>query len=284
MLFRSSEYYNKYLDLKTLCSNPDIFAYIPIVIIDGKSLLSYQVKSSLDGTTTIKLPYVINDKNTYMTTSHDIEVVFMKDLYVGSFITNMAALDVNDWKLPPSLTGLSLKESQIVFMFLRVPGEDIASNMYIGSVAQYGYVRIDKTNPAIYEFISTHRESEIVILAPSHIYDTGGTRTIRTRADIDKKSAALVITPDDKNTYNMPIPTENLFILKINKTTGESTYENKRVVTLHYPNIYEIDSDDVDESVFEYKVFYVYRDVADYLKYPNKMMFIHNFIDRKSVV
>lgn len=276
--YRASEYYNKYLDLKTLCSNPDIFAYIPIVIIDGKSVLSYQVKSSLDGTTTIKLPYVINDKNTYMTTPHDIEVVFMKDLYVGSFITNMAALDVNDWKLPPSLTGLSLKESQIVFMFLRVPGEDSASNMYIGSVAQYGYVRIDKTNPTIYEFISTHRESEIVILAPSHIYDTGNTRTIRTRADIDKKSAALVITPDDKNTYNMPIPTENLFILKINKTTGESTYENKRVVTLHYPNIYEIDSDDVDESVFEYKVFYVYRDVADYLKYPNKMMFIHNFI------
>ena len=277
--YRASSYYNKYVDLSVLCTNPDIFAYIPIIIIDSKSILSYEVKSSLDGTTTIRLPYILDYRDTYINTPHDIEVVFIKDLYMGSFITNVPALEANNWKLPPSLTGMTLTESQTIFMFLRVPGEESASNMYIGSVGQYGYIRIDKSNPSIYDFISTHRESEIIILAPSHIYEADGAKLIRNRVDIDKKSASLVISADeDGNTYNMPVPTENLFILKVNKMTGESKYENKRIVTLHYPNIYEIDSDDVDENVFEYKVFYVYRELADYLKYPNKMMFIHNFI------
>ena len=33
--YRASSYYNKYVDLSVLCANPDIFAYIPIIIIDN---------------------------------------------------------------------------------------------------------------------------------------------------------------------------------------------------------------------------------------------------------
>ena len=279
--YRGSDYYNRYVDIQTLCENSQIFAYIPIVIIDGKTILSYLVKSSLDGTTTIQFPDIVHNKKTYMNTPHDIEVVFMRDLYMHSFSSNINVLELNNWKLPPSITGLTLKESQIVFMLLKVPGENYASSMYMGSVAEYGYLRIDKNNPAILKFITDNKTFEIVVIAPEHIYETYGMKQVHTRIDTGEKSASLVISPEEGMTYNMPVPTENLLILKINKDTGESTYENKRKVHLHYPNIYEIESNDVDETEFEYKVYYFYRDIEDYLKYPNKMMFIHNFIAKK---
>lgn len=279
--YMKSDYYNKYVGIQTLCENPSIFAYIPIVIIDGKTQLSYLVKSSLDGTTTLQFPDIISNKKTYMGIPHDIEVVFIRDLYMHSFSTNINVLELNDWKLPPSLTGLSLKEGQIAFMLMKVPGENCASNMYIGTVAQHGYLKINKDNPAIYDFISNHREFEVVVIAPEHIYETNGMMSIKTRIDTNKKSSSLVISPNEGMTYNMPIPPENLLVLKINKNTGESVYENKRKVYLHYPNIYEIESDDVDETVFEYKVYYFYRNIEDYLKYPNKLSFIHKFISEK---
>ena len=279
--YRASDYYNKFVGFQTLCENPSIFAYIPIVIIDGKTILSYLIKSSLDGTTTIQLPNITVNKKTYMSTPHNIEVVFIKDIQMHSFSSNINVLELNNWKLPASITGMSLKESQIVFILLKEPGKTYASNIYIGSVAKYGYLRIDKTNPSLYEFISNNPSFEIVVIAPEHIYETPGMKQIHSRIDTGDKSASLVLSPEDGKTYNMTIPPENLLILKINKETGESVYENKRTVYLHYPNIYEIESNDVDETQFEYKVYYFYRDVNDYLKYPNKMMFIHNFIANK---
>ena len=278
--YRASSYYNKYVGLDVLSAHPEIFAYIPIVIIDGKTIFSYAVKSALDGTTTIQFPDIVNNKVTYVNTPHDIEVVFMKDLYMHSFTTNVFQLEDHDWKLPPSVTGLSLEENQVAFMILKNPNEREATNMYAGSIVQDGYLKIDNTNSSIYDFITSTSEFEVTIISPAHSY-SADTREIKTRSIVNKKSAFLIITPQENNTYTMPIPTENLFILKVNKITGESTYENKRVVSLHYPNIYEIDSDDVDETMFEYKVFYVYREIMNYLKYPNKFKFIHEFIAHK---
>ena len=280
-VYRASDYYNKYVDIDTLCAHPEIFAYVHIVIIDGKTIFSYVVKSALDGTTTIQLPNIVHDKVTYVNTSHDIEVVFVKDLYMKSFTSNKYQLEDYYWKLPPSITGCKLKENQIIFMMFRVPGETEASNMFLGSVAADGYVRIDKNNPTVYAFVTEHDEFEVTVLALAHIHCAGLNRIIRQRSVIPeaKKSAFVIINPDvDNDDYAMPIPTHNLFILKVNKETGETTYENKRVVSLHYPNIYEIESDDVDETVYEYHVFYVYREILDYLKYPNKLELLHKFI------
>ena len=279
--YRSSAYYNKYVDIDVLSAHPEIFAYIPIVIIDGKTIFSYVVKSALDGTTTIQFPDIVHNKKTYVNTPHDIEVVFMKDLYMHSFVTNVFQLEDHNWKLPPSITGLSLQENQIVFLILKDPNKREASNMYLGSVAQDGYLRIDGSNQTIYDFIIETNEFEVTVLSPAHIYSTGGAKQIKRRSIVNKKSASVIISPSVDNTYTMPVPPENLFILKVNKLTGESTYENKRAVSLHYPNIYEIDSDDVDPSVYEYQVFYVYREIMNYLKYPNKFKFIHNYIAKK---
>lgn len=278
--YRLSSFYNKFVTIDTVAENQDIFSFIPLVFIDGKSIFSFKIKSSLDGHTVIMFTHIDLIKS-FLNSPHSIEVVFLKNTNFYRFVTNKYALDSYNWILPISLTGITKKNGNRYFIFLRNTENKYGTNIFQVDIDNSGNLIIDKDNLLLYDFFINNREVEVCVVIPSNLYEIDGFKEIHNRIDNNRQSSLVRISPDENSYYTMPIPTHNLFILKVNKNSGEIFYENNKQVILHYPNIYEIMSDDEDPNEFEYKIFYFYRQMQDMLKYENHYEYIHRYFKRK---
>lgn len=278
--YRYSSLYNTFITIDTVAKNPEIFSFMPLVFIDGKSIFSFQIKSSLDGHTVIMFTHIDMIK-TFFNSPHSIEVVFLKNANFYRFITNKYVLENYNWVLSKSLTGITKLNGNKYFMFLRNTKDKYSTNIFEVNIDDNGNLIIDKNNLLIYDFFINNKEVEVCVVIPSNLYEIEGTKEIHNRIDNNRLSSLVRISPDENSYYTMPIPTQNLFILKRNKNTNELVYENNKQVILHYPNIYEIMSDDEDPDEFEYKIFYFYKQMQDMLKYENHYKYIHRYFARK---
>lgn len=279
-LYRDSKYYNKYLDINTLEENPDIFLFLPLVFIDGHFMTNYKIKSALDGHTVIRFEK-LGSFQSFTKDYHSIEIVFLNKCGVHQFITNKNVCNKYNWELPQSITGLNLEENTVIFMFTRNTSTIYGSNIFIGKIGPNKELILDRYNSGLYENVMNSREIEFTIISPSYIHEIASTKDIHTKIDNDRQVSLVVINDENGNNYNMPIPSQNIFILKRDKVTGELTYENNRQVIHHYPNIYEIISDDLDMMKYDYKLFYFYNTTNQYLKYENKLKYLYRLIERK---
>ena len=229
-IYKRSSFYNKELTLEDIGNNPDIFSFIPLVFIDGKSLFSYKIKSSLDGRTVFTFTH-IKSLQKFMGVHHNIEIVFIKKMKYEYCITNRFVGEKYNWIFPNSVTGFTFKPEEKLFAFFRNPEEDFGTNIFPISMDDNGNLIID--NEEIKNYFYTGKEIEIRLFSIPHLIEIEGTKQIHHRVDNNKLSSTLVIFDKDDITYKMPIPPENLFILKINKVTKEISYQNNRDVILH---------------------------------------------------
>lgn len=279
--YKLSEYYNTYVGVDTLVENPDIFLLLPIVMIDNKSVFSYKVKSALDGHTDITFTH-IDSIQRFLKSFHSISVTFLKNTYMHQFTTNKYIIEKYDWKLPQSVTGIEKENAyKNIFFIMRDTFESTGSNFFVANVDDEDNIIFDKEDDLIYDFLVNHKEVEITILSPDNLIELSGTREIFNRVDNKRQSSTFILEEDQWKHYKMPIPVNNILIFKRNKVTGELTYENNKEVILHYPNIYEIMSDDVDAEVYDYKIFYFYRKMQEYLEYQNFFKYIYRYFARK---
>lgn len=282
--YRKSSFYNKYLHIDTIINNPDLFTFIPIVLIDGKMIHSFIAKAALDGHTDISFPHILN-KKTFLSNSHTIEVFFIKNTIMKKFVVSCKDIINNNGLISKIPSEINLTKDDIVFVSFKESNRTNTivegTNIFPVLISENGNLVIDIDNEYIYNIISQYDNIEIAMLVPIDIYECEGMKQIRTRNDKDLKSSIVVIEPSLNGYYSMPIPPDNLFIFKMNKKTGEYTYENNRDIILHYPKIYEILSDDIDEQEYQYKVFYFYHETEKNLKYKDKFKYIYKYISEK---
>lgn len=277
--YRSSSFYNKYFTLKEVNDNPDIFSFIPIVTIDDKSIFSYMIKASLDGRTELMFTNFDYMRN-IVDSNHKIEIVFIKNTKYECINMNMAKMKYRRWSLPNSILTNNVNENNVAFIYLQLEGYPTASNVFTTSIDSNG-IYIDTDNEAIMKYFSYGENVLIHIYLPDDLNEIISKKQISTRVDNNKKSSIFVIEPELFETYKMPVSIENIFVIKINKNTGEMLLDNTRSITLHYPNIYEIDCDDLDDENYELKVFYFYKKMQEYLTYKNHFKYIHRYLAKK---
>lgn len=279
--YKMSEFYNTFVDIQTIVQNPDIFMFLPLVMIDDKITFSYKVKSSLDGNTDIVFTGIENNYN-FMNEPHIISVLFLKNTYFRQFTTNKFVVEKYQWALPISITGIAMDDiPNPVLFLLRDITEDYGSNYFIAQVNENQNLVLDETDDILYDFLYNHKDVEFTILAPSHMIELSGARQIFHRVDNNRQSSTFVLEDSEWEHYRMPIPVNNILLFRRNKITGELTYENSKEIILHYPNIYEVMSDDVDAELYEYKIFYFYRSLQEYLGYENSLKYIYRYFSRR---
>ena len=280
--YKNSDFYNKYISFETLLNHPEIFTFIPLIKIDGKILTSFEIKSALDGTTNILLNH-IRMTRTFLSEKHDISVAFIENATIKSFSISSQLIENYEWKIPSYVSNIKLNSDILSFMFLTNHGSALGSDLYPIKIDNDGSILIDNNNSFISNIIKNATSKVTIhIVSIPNLYEISGNKNIFKRIDDGNLSSITTIFSNDNDTYEMPIPSQNLFILKINKETGETTYENNRDVILHYPNIYEIMSNDCDDSsLYEYKIYYFYYDAHDSFKYKNKLKYIYMFLSDK---
>lgn len=277
--YRTSEFYNQLISVDSINGNPDIFSYTPVVFIDGGFVYSYYVKSSLDGTVELVFNHITEPHN-YLKEAHNIEVVFVKNAWYQKFVTNKYVLEKYGWELPLSVTGISKPKSGVSFMFLKGSKDATAGNIHPTMITDDRFI-ILQNDLNLYDIFYNNPEVEITVLHIDDMYELPELKQICRRLDTQRLTSTVVISPSEGMRYAMPIPTENLFIVRRNKLTGVYTYENNKDITLHYPNIYEIFSDELSFDEYEYKVYYFYREINRTLYYKNHFEYIHRYIAQK---
>lgn len=101
--FRRSEFYGKKFTIQDMVNNQDIFAKIPVVIIDDKVIWDYSISITKD-CTTFTLPFrrnfVLEDGRNPVTDEviyidHKIQVLVIENSYYNRFETNKSTLKFN---------------------------------------------------------------------------------------------------------------------------------------------------------------------------------------------
>lgn len=281
-LYKESEFYNQYLTLDTIGENPEIFSYFPIVLLDGKSIFSFELKCTLDAKIDIKFTHIDKPK-AFMEELHIIEITFVKYPVFNRCVTNKYVLDNHDWKLPDSVTGKALPNNYTTFMFLRGTEFSVGSPFFITKIENAELV-IDKSNDSIYQVFMENPEVEIVTVSVPDLIELSEPKQIQRRVDNNRITTIFTIEKNDGTLYNMPIAEDSIILFRVTKDTGETEYICNTDITLHYPNIYEIMSDELDDNFdkYEYRVFYLYKDVDNYFKYANAHKYIHMYLKRVS--
>lgn len=274
--YKYSDYYNKYIDLDTITANTHLFHYMPFVTIDSKPIFSILVKPSLDGHTDIVFTHA-NSLNTLTSSYHKIEVTFFRNCTIHHFVTHQPIMNKYGYKLPLSVVKTTIKKRGPVFVCLRGTTKTYSSNMVEGTITDDNKLDLSG-NSFVTNIFTSNREVEVFVLCLDYLYELDGYKTIQTRIDNSKKSAIAVVQKEELVDYKMPIPPENLLVFTHNKSTNELIFQNDRDVVVHFPNIYEIDAEDLNPSAYNFKGYYLYYETENKFKYQNWFHYIYRYL------
>ena len=285
--YRTSDLYGKWLTLDELNANSHLFSYIPIITIDNQSIFSYKVKCELDGKTHIMFTHVdnyqtfIGDKEVEDLPSyieHHIEVTVLRATKFEHIVASGLLLE--DGTIDYSNFEYVTDDSTSILVYFQFEDEDYGSQVFVPSFGEDGIV-LDIYNPAIQNIFNGENKVTMYVYKPTGLKSAGDPKVIYSRVDNFKKSCIAIAQPEELGTYQMSIPVENIMVIVCDNVTGEEHLELNREVTLHYPNIYEIDCSDLTPVKNTVKVLYFYKELQDMLHYNNRFNYIHKYYTRK---
>lgn len=274
--YRSSDYFGKWLTLNDIVSNSSIFTYIPIMLIDDCVYFDWSLVCALDGHTDFNLN--LNKPYDFIKDEHTIDLLFFKNSDFTEVITNKYQMEISNYKVTNG-TIYNWDQSRVVFVFAKLDKKENNSNFFFGKLDEDGNLQLDRSNTKLMEFFEVGKRTTLWILSPKNAHLIEEQKEIHTRNDNGKKSAICTIQKSEWEHYPMPIPEDNLMVFKINQETDEIIYDNLRKVSIHYPNIYEIDSEDLDSNLYKYLVCYLYEDTKQ-KPYKNIFYFIYRYFSR----
>ena len=288
--FKRSEFHNTQFTFNDMVNNPNIFLKLPIIIIDNQAIWDYKIQAN-NGSFTIILPFKQNfvlDKRCDGDTDtsyleHNIQVFIVSNiLYERVTLNKRHVLNTTNKTLTLDTALLTKTTTNEGVYFLSVHVPNILGNNYeLGTIlmpcikvgdkltcqlSDKDYSRISKTTKSFYISVI------FVDKLHQHTFYTGNPFTICKEGDCN----LFILQRDECVPYAMPIPVENLMILK--RRNGDLTYvKNTDAVELFYPNIYRIkDVDRRDGDIYYIYYFYHY---AESLKYtPTHHDFYYEFL------
>lgn len=277
--YKLSSLFNKYCDIETIVNNDDIFSYVPVVLVDGQFAFNISTKYRLDGVTDIRFENFKPSKM-FMEEQHSISVTLFKNIKYYKFLISYNSISSNKWVIPHSFINKSkFTSDDAVLAFIMPVGNEFGSNINVGKIDKETGDLSFENNISIFCDKNRNKSFTIVLMSPVDMFRIDSRKQIRLRTADSNKSAVAVIGPHNFETFAKAIPSENLFIVSVNKN-NEAVLENNRSVQLHYPNIYEIDGNDLEESSFI--VFYMYKTLYDDFFYKDKLRYPYIYLTSKT--
>ena len=265
--YKKSEFYQKDICLEDILSNKNIFSYFPLVLVDNQSIFSFTVNAGIDGKSYFALLNVEEPIN-FLMENHTVEITFFRTVDLISFTTNKYVLENYNWALPNSVTGIQYTNGTTPIVFLKDTTETFGTNMFSVSLTENNELLLNQ-NQRMVDYFQNHREVVVYLLSSKNLYKAEENLQIKPKVNNDGLSAICILESDDNKTFSMPIPVNNILVIKHNKETDEMDYDTLNDITLHYPNIYEIHSDDLDPNIYDYTVYYFYAPMQEKLKFKN---------------
>ena len=262
--YRKSEFFQKEIDQSMIVNHPELFAYFPVVTVDG--ITYFDVKFHMcNGKLKIILPF----GETFVYTKkhnqnfHDTQIHFVDNLYYSGITLYGISLDYYENRVP--VNGYYPEET-------RMPPRDV-DGMYFSFIRRTD----DKNTTGYYGFQEAHLvDNYMIIDYDDHMkaYMEGGSqfefkfvffhymkRYKPYNGDLiqvkDGNLPLMLLEESNNKPYPMPIPEVNTLILK---STEDKRYlqDYKTSIKLSYPNIYQIQDPNAKESD-TYKLFYFYH-------------------------
>ena len=276
--FKRSDFFMSSFTFDDMCNNPDMFNKIPVIMIDGKAIWDYTIQGR-NGNFTIVLPF---DKSFVLRPSkdsvdeieyldHTIQVFIVDNvLYDRITITKNKILNTVNKTVVIDTSMLSKPTNKEGIYFVSVHIPDTHGNNYeLGTILmpciKTGNKLICILNEEDYNLISNHTKNLYVSVVfmnqlHSHTFYTGNDYTVCENNECN----LCILQRENDIPYAMPIPVENLLIIK--ERNGVISYiPSVNNVQLFYPNIYKI-IDETRQDGDKYYIYYFYR-YAESLKY-----------------
>ena len=295
-LFRISKFYNAEFTLDDIENNPDIFERTILLCIDRRYLFNYKIRME-NGITRIILPYkssfLYND--TDGTIDHKTSVILVDNEFYKRISTHRGAINSmsnnsGDVILTPQYTGVSsFRTDGLYFGFIEFSTDNETSSLFsTGTITDEGNLRIDFPDRIKTAIQETGENFIITLVFMKDLYE----HTMTTNEPImacahlktsEIESPILVIERDDCETFNMPIPTENILIIKMISDGGSYNGEYEPFygsgTELHYPNMYMITDPEMEIGNI-YRFFYFYKIGYD-LHYTPKYSFFYRYLKKR---
>lgn len=287
--FKHSKFYEVCFTFNDMVDNPQIFHKLPIILIDGETIWDYKLYAN-NGSFTIVLPFnhtfVISAKRNKNTDDivyldHTIQLfivdnILYERLGVATAINQNHILNTQNKtiELDTSLMSKSTDKEGIYFISAHIPnthGEDYELGTILMPCENINNKLICHLSQSDYDRIHGHTKKLFVSVIfinrlHSHKFYTGNSYTVCTKNESTNSNECnlCIIQREECVPYAMPIPVENLIVIK--ERDGIISYvKNTDTVELFYPNIYRIKDTDRQEGDI-YRIFYFYK-YADSLKY-----------------
>ena len=313
--YRRSKFYLQEFSFMDIINNPDIFKKVAIVIIDDQVIYNYKIKM-VNGNTHIILPYKrnfvlkdernkLNDKIIYK--DHKVQIITVDNIYFHEFEsvkTNMVVSESEDPSVPYEdvtiylpdsfrLTGIPDNVTGIFFAsFLTQNTKEFKFNETSLVECQFENTSLKMKMPRSIrkELQKTTVPFKVHVMFFNDLYkynfytgkDYTTARTEENCLNIARTICAdlAVITKEDGDLYDTPIPVENFMILSTEPDAENTTLEcNEDAIELHYPNIYQIVDRNIKENK-QYQIYYFYK-VQKGLKYTDLHYFYYDFLEFK---
>ena len=269
--YRVSKFYNKELTLEEMNMNRQIFIKVPLLFIDGIPSFAFKVKARLD-----KMEIFLDIDKDFLKKPHEYTVLFIHNNGYKEIKSNKYIMDKYGNELPNNFFGPYLKTNDPGGMYFTAIRE---SNSPVGSTFNRTFLTQRTVNVVADkrtdDIIHSSREIQLSVINFRYIYSLEKEYTTYYKDDGSIGINTVVIEGIDTEYLDMPVPVENILVLKYDQPTGQWLLDNHIEVEMHYPNIYIIkDANAVYGD--KYKVFYFYHEASpDDVRFMNKLDAYH---------
>ena len=274
--YRVSKFYNKELTLETMNAHREIFIKVPLLYIDGVPTFAFTVRARLD-----KMEIYLQIDKDFLKKPHEYTVLFIHNNGYKEIKSNKYIMDKYGNELPNNFFGPSLQTKNSGGMYFTAIRE---SNSPVGSTFNRTYLTQRTVNVVADkktdDIIHSSREIQLSVINFRYIYSMEKEYTTYYKADGSLAINTVVIEGIDTEYLDMPVPVENILVLKYDQPTDQWLVDNHITVELHYPNIYTLTDENIKFGD-KYKVFYFYHGATDDVRFMNKLDAYHFLLLQK---
>jgi len=262
--YRLSKFYDNYITFEDIISNPDIFRYIPIPIVNGSIVKDFKVRTTLPE----EYEIILDIDKIFLKSQYTIDVYMFENVCCNIVHTTVPVLRQKSFSImienlknliPDGMNGL-------FFSFINNSKSIYGTNIIECDADFLITNKIDFSNyitDNITSFLNQSSDIDITYFFVPYLYRG---------ESFNKDNPYLVI---DGN-LPMPVPEENLLIVAHDES---GSYLHLPDIKKHsYPNIYEFNCEDN----VEYQSYYYYREDAEKVRsYNNKFKYFFDYLEMK---
>ena len=285
--YKNSALYDKDITFKQMQSNAKYFKYIPMILVDDTCFFDFTIHTYIDEKFELLFP-TLEDID-FFSEEHTYKIILMRPPVYTEFTTNKNVVTKYNYKLPTKITGITSYDSNTIAFFAVVGdgNETLHSEIREAKFNSKHELVLDPTDAVLMNYLNRHRNFTFIVMKPLNIHKFRFNMTVGEDQLTSKTTllAAIDAGANDGVPYQMPIPTESILVVKRNISTFHTILENGLDVTLHYPNIYSIDAEDLVEAGEEdntfFDVFYFYVPSVQKLKFTDRLHYLYKYFMEK---